>query len=137
MPIAEDQQHLDLLGVFHFVVGGIIGLCGCLPIIHLVIGIAMLTGAIDKNAPAFVGIMFVIIALICITMSWTLAACMIVAGLKLRQHAGYTFCLVIAAVECLFMPFGTVLGVFTIIVLVRPYVKELFGAQVEAPQGTP
>jgi hypothetical protein len=29
--------------------------------------------------------------------------------------------------ECLWMPVGTVLGVFTIIVLMRPRVKRLFG----------
>jgi hypothetical protein len=31
-----------------------------------------------------------------------------------------------AAVECLFIPFGTVLGVFTILVLQRPTVKAMF-----------
>jgi len=34
---------------------------------------------------------------------------------------------VMAGIECLFMPFGTVLGVFTILVLVRESVKPLFG----------
>jgi hypothetical protein len=34
--------------------------------------------------------------------------------------------MVIAALLCMFMPFGTVLGVFTIIVLVRDSVKALF-----------
>jgi hypothetical protein len=33
-----------------------------------------------------------------------------------------------AAVECLFMPFGTVLAVFTLVVLLRPAVKQLFEA---------
>jgi hypothetical protein len=33
-----------------------------------------------------------------------------------------------AAIACMLMPFGTVLGVFTIIVLMRPSVKELFAA---------
>jgi hypothetical protein len=31
-----------------------------------------------------------------------------------------------AGIECVFMPFGTVLGVFTIIVLVREDVKAMF-----------
>jgi hypothetical protein len=31
-----------------------------------------------------------------------------------------------AGVMCIFMPFGTVLGVFTLIVLLRPSVKPLF-----------
>lgn len=51
---------------------------------------------------------------------------MILAGRALAQRRRYTFCLVIAGVACMFMPFGTVLGVFTIIVLLRDSVKELF-----------
>ncbi len=35
--------------------------------------------------------------------------------------------LVMAGIECLFMPFGTALGVFTIIVLIRDDVKTMFG----------
>jgi len=34
----------------------------------------------------------------------------------------------IACVECLFIRFGTILGVFTIIVLLRESVKALFAA---------
>jgi hypothetical protein len=39
---------------------------------------------------------------------------------------------VIAAISCLLVPLGTVLGIFTILVLVRPSVKERFGV---APAG--
>ena len=53
---------------------------------------------------------------------------MVLAGRYLARRERYTFCLVVAGVECMFMPFGTVLGVFTIIVLSRPSVKDLFGA---------
>ncbi len=42
------------------------------------------------------------------------------------HHRRRLFCLVVAGVECAFMPFGTVLGVFTIAVLMRESVKELF-----------
>lgn len=38
------------------------------------------------------------------------------------------YCLVMAGIECMFMPFGTVLGVFTIIVLMRESVQKLFAA---------
>jgi hypothetical protein len=50
-----------------------------------------------------------------------------------RKH--YTFCLVMAGVECLFMPFGTVLGVFTILVLNRQTVKELFTPVLNSGRG--
>ena len=35
-------------------------------------------------------------------------------------------CLVVGALECMMMPFGTVLGVFTLIALTKPSVKALF-----------
>ena len=36
------------------------------------------------------------------------------------------FCIVVAGVECMIMPFGTVLGVFTLIMLMKDSVKALF-----------
>jgi hypothetical protein len=46
------------------------------------------------------------------------------------KHTRYWFALTMACIECLFIPFGTILGVFTIIVLSRESVKELFAAPV-------
>ena len=37
------------------------------------------------------------------------------------------FCLVVAAIQCAFVPFGTVLGVFTIFALQKLVVRQLFG----------
>jgi len=123
----EDEQYLKLLSVFHYVVGGLAACFACIPLIHLSIGIAMLVGAID-DAPEFVGAFMVVIAMFAILVGWTLAVCIIIAGRCLAKRRRYMFCLVMAAISCIFMPFGTVLGVFTIIVLMRPSVKELFAA---------
>ena len=87
----------------------------------------MLTGAID-DAPTFIGLMFVVMAIVFITFGWTLAVCIIIAGSNLAKRKRYMFCLVIAAISCINTPLGTVLGIFTIIVLMRPSVKELFAA---------
>ena len=67
-------------------------------------------------------------ATVFIIIGWTIAVCIIIAGSNLAKRKHYTFCLVIAAISCMFMPLGTVLGIFTIIVLMRPSVKELFAA---------
>ena len=123
----EDEQYLKLLSVFHYVVGGLAACFACIPIIHLSIGIAMLVGAID-DAPEFVGAFMVVIAMFAILVGWTVAVCIIIAGRCLAKRRRYMFCLVMAAISCVFMPFGTVLGVFTIIVLMRPSVKELFAS---------
>jgi len=121
----DDEQYLKLLSVFHYVVGGLAACFACIPIIHLSIGIAMLVGAID-GAPEFAGVLLVMIGMVAILMGWTLAVCIIIAGRCLAKRRRYMFCLVMAAISCVFMPFGTVLGVFTIIVLMRPSVKKLF-----------
>ena len=124
----QDEEHLRLLSIFHYVVGGILGFFSCIPIIHLIIGIVMLAGAGGRDGPPpAVGLLFVMMGLTFITLGWTLAICLIVSGRRLGRRTSYKFCFVIACISCAFSPFGTVLGVFTIIVLVRPTVKELFG----------
>jgi hypothetical protein len=123
----QDEQYIKLLSVFHYVVGGLAAFFACIPLIHLTIGIAILVGAID-DAPAFIGVLLVAVATVIISLGWTLAVCIIIAGRCLAKRKHYMFCLVMAAIACIFMPFGTVLGVFTIIVLMRPSVKELFAA---------
>jgi len=50
---------------------------------------------------------------------------------------GYWFSFVVACVECLFIPFGVVLGAFTIIVLSRRSVKELYGIETIANSVSP
>ena len=125
----QDLEHLRLLSIFHYVVGGMIAFFACIPIIHVVIGIVMLTnpgGFGGQPPPPFVGLLFVIIGGAVILLGWLLAALVIISGRFLTRRKHYVYCLVIAGVSCLFMPVGTVLGVFTIIVLTRPSVKGLF-----------
>lgn len=128
----KDEEHLRLLSVFHYVVGGLAALFAFFPIIHLIMGIAMIFGGFEGDSgegpPSILGYMFVVIAVVLMLAGWAFAICLIAAGRCLSKRKHYIFCLVMAAISCLFMPFGTVLGVFTIIVLVRPAVKELFSA---------
>jgi hypothetical protein len=126
--MSQDEEHLRLLSIFHYVVAGIIALFSCIPLIHFFVGLAMATGALDDQ-PAEIqmfGIFFMLFAGAFILGGWATAALVFIAGRNLAAHTRYTYCLVMAGVECIFMPFGTVLGVFTIIVLVRESVKRLF-----------
>lgn len=125
----EDVRHLDLLSIFHYVVGAMTALFGCFPLIHLAIGIAVVSGAMDDadGPPPEFGWFFIAIAAVFITFAWSIAVAIVVAGRKLKARTAYTYCLVVAGIECMFMPVGTVLGVFTLIVLMRPSVKEMFG----------
>jgi hypothetical protein len=39
---ATDAQHLKLLSIFHYLVGGLTALFACFPLIHLGLGLAVL-----------------------------------------------------------------------------------------------
>ena len=128
-----DAEHLQLLTIFHYVVAGLATLFAMFPLIHLAMGLFFVFGAKHISGPgqtpppAWLGLIFVIAASAFILLGLTLAVLIFAAGRSLSQRKRYKFCLVIACVECLFMPFGLVLGVFTIMVLNRPSVKKLFG----------
>lgn len=131
----NDAQHLRVLEIMHYVVAAIIGLFSLLPLIHVGLGIAMLTGAIKGSGTgdeAMVGWVFVAVGGVIILFGEAIAAVVFLAGRKLRRRQGYTFCIVAAGICCLFMPVGTALGVFTLIVLVRPSVRALFDANLPA-----
>ncbi len=119
---------MRLLSVFHYVLGGITAVVSCIPVIHLAFGITILTGSFEPQdpLPPMVGWMFVAFAALIILGGWAFAVCLILAGKYLAAQEHYVFCLVVAGLACLFMPLGTALGVFTIIILMRDSVKGLF-----------
>jgi len=129
--MTQDEQHLNLLSIFHYIFGGLAALVSCFPFIYLAMGIAMLCGAFDgeDDLPKVIGWLFTIFPSISILLGWTLSVLIIIVGRKLKRRVSRTFCLVIAGIECILMPFGTVLGVFTIVVLMKESVQKLFTAK--------
>lgn len=130
-----DEEHLRLLSIFHYVVGALAALFALFPVFHLIFGLVMILAPAkfsghgsDQPPLALMGWFFVVFASVFILIGSTFSVFVITTGrfLSLRRH--HLFCLVMGGVECMFMPFGTVLGVFTIIVLSRESVKQLFGA---------
>ena len=131
--MSQDEEHLRLLSIFHYIAGGLTAVFALFPLIHLAIGLFLLLAPerleMNNAAPRFVGWLFVIIPAVFIVCGLSLAVCMIVSGRFLAGRRHYLFCLVTAGVECIVMPFGTVLGVFTIVVLTRDSVKGMFPAR--------
>jgi hypothetical protein len=132
--MTQDEEHLKLLSIFHYVVGGLAGLFSLFPVFHLVFGLFFIFAPekftnSQSPPPAFLGWFFVIFALVFIGIGLLTALGIIACGRFLDRRKYYLFCLVMAAIECVFIPFGTVLGVFTIIVLMREPVKQLFATK--------
>ena len=133
----KDLEHLRLLAIFHYVVAGFSALFSLVPIIHLALGIALVSGSLsnskDEPLSTAMGWFFIIFATVWIVSGLALSVCLVVSGKFLVAHKHYLYCLVLAGLACAFMPFGTVLGVFTIVVLQRDSVKLLFGRSVSPP----
>ncbi|MDD5347079.1 MAG: hypothetical protein PHT59_00530 [Candidatus Omnitrophica bacterium] len=136
---SEDERQLGLLSIFHKILGILVAVFSCMFIFHLVIGIISLVnpGALGGNnnpPPAMFGWLFLIMGSAAILLGWSLGVCMFLAGKYLTERTHYKFCFGVAIASCLVQPFGTVLGIFTIIVLSRLSVKALF-SQTPLPAG--
>jgi hypothetical protein len=130
----KDLEHLKLLSLFHYILGGITAFFACFPLIHVAVGAMILfmpEQAMQHNRTNpfpqhLFGLFFIAIGGAFVICGWALAICMIMAGRYLKAQQKYTFCLVVGAISCLMMPLGTALGIFTIITLLKDSVKSLF-----------
>jgi hypothetical protein len=134
-PTATDLEHLKLLAIFHYIVGGLMMFFACFFIFHLVFGLVMVfnpdafhgSKGQPSPPPVWLGIVFAMMGGIGLLGGWTVGGLMIYSGRCLSKQRRRIFSLVMAALACMFMPFGTLLGVFTIIVLQRDSVRRLYG----------
>lgn len=129
--VNQDEEHLKLLSILHYVWGGLAACGVCFGGFYALIGggfMAAASQAQGPNAPpAALGGVFLLIGCVIAVLAAIMSTLTILAGRNLARRKSYMFCFVIACITCLSVPFGTALGVFTIIVLQRPAVKQMFG----------
>ncbi|MEM7697096.1 MAG: hypothetical protein AAF236_01680 [Verrucomicrobiota bacterium] len=122
-----DRHHLQLLSVFHKVYGWLclLGLLGLLA--HFAFA-AFLFFYQDFAESGFNSIfaVFIVFYLIGALILIALAIANFKAAGALADLRSKTLCFVVACVNCLNMPIGMVLGIFTIIVIMRPQVSDAF-----------
>lgn len=131
----QDDEQLHLLSVFHYVLAGICSLVSLFPLIYFGMGLAMMSGMGGERpgqfGPLLAGCFVAGMGGLFLVFAVGYALALFLAARFLAERRRHTFCVVVAAISCSFTPLGTVLGVFTLIVLFRPSVKVLFG--LEAP----
>lgn len=136
-PLPRDQRnididHLNLLSIFHFVGAGL----AALGTLFIMAELAFMQFIFSNQAlwqnqkgPPPPEIFFVMMKVVYGLMGlWFVASLILnlLSGLFLRQRRHRTFSLVVGCINCGHVPLGTVLGVFTIIVLARDSVKGLY-----------
>jgi hypothetical protein len=129
----QDKEHLRLLAIFHYIVAGLAAFFSFFPLLYTTIGAIFIFVARhgtskpgEELPPEFLGWIFIGLGSFLFLLGIAMAICILIAGRCLCHCKCYTFTLVMACVECLFIPFGTILGVFTIIALSRESVRTLF-----------
>jgi hypothetical protein len=128
----KDTEHLRLLTIFYYVNAGLSALSAFFAMVFIAMGLVFATvtksGNTGNPPPLFVGYALLIVGAALLLVGLAFSASLALVGRFLSQRRHRVFCLVIAALDCLSFPYGTVLGVFTFMVLMRPSVQALFGS---------
>ncbi|MDD5719358.1 MAG: hypothetical protein PHQ53_06685 [Candidatus Krumholzibacteria bacterium] len=126
-------ENLRLLAIFHFVYAGLILLGSLVPVFWLLVASLWwpeLAGEIGREPAvlpvAAVGALGLVAGGFAIILAWVWVGVVVAAGRSLLARRRHTFCMVVAAVACLQMPLGTLLGVASLILLNQDGVRALF-----------
>jgi len=138
----RDTEQLNLLAIFHYVVAGLAALFSFFPLLYTTVGAIFIFAARHGTAkpgedlpPEFLGWIFAVLGSVLFLIGLSMAICILIAGRSLALRKRYSFAFVMACIECLFIPFGTILGVFTIVVLSRESMRGLFSTAAEPVPG--
>jgi hypothetical protein len=123
----RDREHLRLLSIFHFVFAGL----ALLGVGFLCVHYAIMSTVFWKRDLWNGGAHFMLVSIIwfyffMVLMLVTGLVLNVLSGVFLRQKRHRFFSLIVGGLNCLQIPFGTALGVFTIIVLTRDTVREWY-----------
>lgn len=128
----RDKDHLRLLSIFYFISAGLSGFFALFPLLYAVMGLAFLSipdrlqHAADNPPPAMFGWILFGFGIGLTILLLIFAVAKLLAGFAIRKRRHRLFVLIVAGFSCLSIPYGTLLGVFTFIVLGRPSVAALF-----------
>jgi len=130
---SADAEQLRLLSIFHYIVGALHIVGSSIFIFHFGLGLMMILrpGFFGGNNPPsfplpWIGVLFTVVGGTLILCGWTLGICTIYSGRCLAHRVRRTFSIVVAALNCAVFPFGTTLGVFALLVLMRDSVRAMY-----------
>lgn len=122
-----DAEHLRLLRIGYYIAAATTSFFVVFPLIYVVVGVMVFLAPTEANNDTrWVGLL---VAAFGAGVSLLMAVVTVMKFLTARslgQHRRRTLCLITAGITCLAMPYGTAIGIGTIVVLQRPTVIALF-----------
>lgn len=138
-----DEEHLKLLSIAYVVDGAMYAAFAPFGLFYALMGAFMGTAIAQAPAtktspppPAFIGWIFGAFGLGIFGLFAVAATLKLLCAHRLRKRRSRTFCLVVAAFSCFAVPYGTAIGVWTFLVLLRPTVGQSFAESTEAAPHT-
>lgn len=127
----EVEQNLGLLSILFYLHSGLVGLSAVLFGGFAILGLVVIPTAKPSRSPepdpALIGaVVLVIFGAVALFMLFKMVI-MILAGRAFGRRSGYVMCMVGACMALINIPLGTALGVFALITLMKPGVRERLG----------
>jgi hypothetical protein len=131
--IDRDVEHLRLLHIGFYIMAGLSAFASLFALIYIALGGVFVAGVFNgiggntaNTLPPFFGWIFVGIGVFFLFIGLTIALLLFLTGKCLQQRTHRTFCMVMAGLCCLQVPWGTAMGICAINVLNRPSVRTIF-----------
>ncbi len=135
---------LRLLSIGYYIQGGIAAVYTLLILAYSAFATALLAN-INKIAgqsnqqelpPALFSIISILLTVL-LGLACAYTICMFLAAYWLPRFRNKLFIQILGALNCMAIPYGTVLGIFTLMVLQRPSAKQFFAEGTAAPPPLP
>jgi hypothetical protein len=140
-----DEEHLKLLSLGYMISAATTAFFSLFALMYMAMGIFMGTfvshqdgtgSGTNQTPPAFVGWFIGAIGLGVFLFLAILAGVKLRTAFCIKRRRSRTFCLIVAGISCLAIPYGTVLGALSFIVLGRDSVARLFNPSVSPSSST-
>ena len=123
----KDLKQIKLLEIFHYIWCGLASLVGIMGVGYTVVGVSLMQKSEGAGTlPVDPGWAFVGVGIVTLVIGEFCSISSLIAARFYRKHRGYGWCFFTAIVSLLAGPIGLALGIFSLLVLNRNSVKELF-----------
>ncbi len=136
-----DEEHLKLLSLGYLITAAMTAFFALFALIYVAFGVSVVSIIARKSVvadnpgqalPAAIGWIIAGVGLGIFLFVAAFAAAKLRVAFCIKKRKSRTFCMVIAAICCLGVPYGTILGVLTFMVLGRASVVRMFQASQES-----
>ena len=135
-----DAEHLRLLRIGYFIQGGATLFMALFGLFYVFLGLfafrSLPTAPGTAAPPAAMGYILAWLGGLFTLAGSAFAALQFLTARALRLRRSHALCMVTAGLSCIFIPYGTALGIFTFMVLGRPGVRGLFNGSPAQPSGS-